>query len=283
MVVVGGGTAGLEAACTAAEMGCRTVLLEQSDQLGGLASKISLIPEKKRITDFVTYQRNRASSLKNLEVRLGAEADLKTIESLSPDLVVAATGSSPLLPPIPGLKEELAKPGRKVHTIVDFLGNLDSFRDPAGKIVVIGGGAVGLDVAEYFAALGAKDVSIVEMFDAIARDVDFITKIDIRDMLSRPDAPKVFTSTTLRQVKADAFVVERNGETIEMPFDKGFVCLGMTANKPLEEELCEYCRASDIPMINIGDRRQARRIIDGVREGRDVKNVIMRLSEEKVA
>ena len=283
VVVVGGGTAGLEAACTAAEMGCQTVLLEKSDQLGGLASKIALIPEKKRITDFVTYQRNRASSLKNLEVRLGTEADLKTIQSLNPDLVVAATGSNPLLPPINGLKEELAKPGRKVHTIVDFLGNLESFKNPAEKIVVIGGGAVGLDVVEYFVTLGAKDVSVVEMFDAVARDVDFITKIDIRDMLSGENAPKVYTSTTLKEVKANAFVVERNGEIFEMPFDQGFVCLGMTANRPLEEELCEYCRLSDIPMINIGDRRQARRIIDGVREGRDVKNAIIRLSEEKAA
>ena len=55
MVVIGGGTAGLEAACTAAEVGCNTFLLEKSNELGGLASLISKIPAKNRLADFPHY------------------------------------------------------------------------------------------------------------------------------------------------------------------------------------------------------------------------------------
>ena len=55
VVVIGGGTAGLEAACTAAEVGCTTFLLEEKPYLGGLAREIAKLPEKDRINDFPDY------------------------------------------------------------------------------------------------------------------------------------------------------------------------------------------------------------------------------------
>ena len=66
VVVIGGGTAGLEAACTAAEVGCTTFLIEKKANLGGLAAEISKIPDKKRLSDFPNYLIHRASKLKNL-------------------------------------------------------------------------------------------------------------------------------------------------------------------------------------------------------------------------
>ena len=68
VVVIGGGTAGLEAACTAAEVGCTTFLIEKKDVLGGLAHEISKIPDKNRLADFPNYLINRASKLNNLFV-----------------------------------------------------------------------------------------------------------------------------------------------------------------------------------------------------------------------
>ena len=55
VVVVGGGTAGLEAACTAAEVGCNVFLLEKKDHLGGLSTFISDLPSKTRMKDFPKY------------------------------------------------------------------------------------------------------------------------------------------------------------------------------------------------------------------------------------
>lgn len=55
VIVIGGGTAGMEAACTAAEVGCTTFLLEKKPYLGGLATEISKIPDKKRLADFPNY------------------------------------------------------------------------------------------------------------------------------------------------------------------------------------------------------------------------------------
>ena len=61
VVVVGAGTAGLEAACTAAEVGCNVTLLEKEKEVGGLSVEISKIPAKKRLADFPTYLKHRAS------------------------------------------------------------------------------------------------------------------------------------------------------------------------------------------------------------------------------
>ena len=64
VVVIGGGTAGMEAACTAAEVGCTTFLLEKKPYLGGLAAEISKIPDKKRLADFPNYMIHRTNNLK---------------------------------------------------------------------------------------------------------------------------------------------------------------------------------------------------------------------------
>ena len=66
VVVIGGGTAGMEAACTSAEVGCTTFLIEKKPYLGGLATEISKIPDKTRLSDFPQYLIHRTTRLKNL-------------------------------------------------------------------------------------------------------------------------------------------------------------------------------------------------------------------------
>lgn len=162
VVVIGGGTAGLEAACTAAEVGCTTFIFEQKPYLGGLAREISKLPDKNRISFLPDYLIKRAEKLSNLIIYTNTKADIKTIENLRPDVIVNATGSKPLLPTIKGLMEHVDK-GENVYSIFGLLNNIDKFTSQnfeGKKIVVIGGGAVGLDVIEFFAERKAK-VSIV--------------------------------------------------------------------------------------------------------------------------
>ncbi len=66
VVVIGGGTAGLEAACTAAEVGCTTFLFEAKPYLGGLAREIAKLPAKDSINDFPNYLINRVIYLQIL-------------------------------------------------------------------------------------------------------------------------------------------------------------------------------------------------------------------------
>ena len=113
VVVIGGGTAGLEAACTAAEVGCNTFLLEKGNELGGLASLISKIPAKNRLADFPHYLMHRAEQLDNLYIFKNTEGTPENIRKFHPNIIVSSTGSAPLLPPIAGLKDRIDNENQK--------------------------------------------------------------------------------------------------------------------------------------------------------------------------
>lgn len=274
VVVIGGGTAGLEAACTAAEVGCTAFLFEKKAKLGGLTAELAKIPDKQRINDFPTYLINRAAELHNLFVFKGTEADLELVRACNPDVIVNATGSNPLLPGIKGLRENIAQKDSKVRSVEGMMAHLNDYSDkmPGKRVAVIGGGAVGLDMVEFFAPRGAE-VTVVEMLPAIGRDLDPVSKADIHHLIQKY-AVRVLTQTRLQEVKPDRFLVEQDGRQEELPFDYGFVCLGMRASAPLLQQLEDAYRDTDVEIYNIGDSLRARRIIDGVREGHQILNVL---------
>ena len=275
VVVIGGGTAGLEAACTAAEVGCTTFLIEKKPELGGLAALISKIPDKKRLADFPNYLIHRASKLKNLFIFKNTEATIEMIRNMNPNIIVNATGSNPLLPPIKGLHENIDKEGGKVSSITNMINHVMEYpEDLKGKkVVVIGGGAVGLDVVEFFAPRGA-DVSIVEMMPVIGNGIDPVSKVGTFALMDKYGV-KQCPNTALLEVKADSFLVKTpEGNEEEMLFDYGFVCLGMRANAPILDAVRKEFEDEDVEIMNIGDSVRARRIIEGTEEGRNILNVL---------
>ncbi|WP_294377555.1 NAD(P)/FAD-dependent oxidoreductase [uncultured Clostridium sp.] len=271
VVVIGGGTAGLEAACTAAEAGCTTFLFEKKSYLGGLAREIAKLPAKDRINDFPDYLIDRAENLKNLIIFTGTEATVDAVNNLKPDIIVNATGSVPLLPPINGLLDRIDKKDSKVRSIFGLIEEINKFKDmdvEGKKIAVVGGGAVGLDVVEFFTEKGA-DVTIIERLPVIGRDLDVVTKIQNMAMLKEKNVRQM-TSTSLLEVKDNSFLVEVDGNNEEIDFDFGFVCLGMRGTAPLLPQLEEAFKGSDVEIMNIGDSVRARRIIEGTTEGRNL-------------
>lgn len=276
VVVIGGGTTGMEAACTAAEVGCSVFLIEKADHLGGLAVEISKFPDKSRLRDFPDYLERRMAKLHNLHTFLRTEATPEFVKSLNPDVIVNATGSLPLILPIPGLKENVNKEGGKVKTVLGVIDNLPNYpEDLAGKkAVIVGGGAVGLDVVEYFAPKGA-DTTVIEMMPAIGAGLDPITKVSIADLMKKYDVHQR-PSTALQEVKPDCFVVKNpDGEIEEVPFDYGCICMGLKSNNPVLDMLNEeFGEDGAIEIMNIGDSKRQRRIIDGTEEGRNIIRVL---------
>lgn len=275
VVVIGGGTAGLEAACTAAEVGCQTFLLEKKAYLGGLAAEIAKIPDKYRVADFVTYLKNRADSLPNLYTFTDVEATGKFVSNLKPNIIINATGSQPLLPPIEGLHEQIDQENGKVFSILKMIDSQDSFPEQmeGQKVVVVGGGAVGLDVVEYFAEKGA-DITVVEMMPEIGKDLDPISKLRMQEIFKKHKVV-LMTQTALTKVEAQKFVVKnQDGELEELEFAYGFVCLGMKSKSPVLKELEELFERKSVEVVNIGDSVRARRIIDGVSEGHHIINIL---------
>ena len=276
VVVIGAGTAGMEAACTAAEVGCNVFLLEKKDHIGGLSSFISNLPSKTRMKDFPKYLETRASKLDNLYTFLNTEANVELIKKFKPNIIVNATGSVPLVPPIKGLKENLE--AGNVSTIFDMINNVNDGKYPddvcnGKKVAVIGGGSVGLDVIEYFAPRGAE-CTIVDMLPQIGMLADPITKCSMRETHDKYGV-KEYVNTALQEVKENSFVVKLpNGEITELAFDLGFNCLGMRANNPLLPELKEAFDDTDVAIYQVGDSVRARRIMEGTMDGRAVLNVL---------
>ncbi len=274
VVVIGGGTAGLEAACTAAEVGCTVHVIEKQREFGGLARRIALLPDKFRIQDFVDYQVQRAERLQNVFLLSGMEATPELVNSFKPDIVVNATGSEPLLPPIEGLRTWIDRPYGRVHSIAWVMDHVDDYpKDMTGQnCVVIGGGAVGLDVVEFVAERGAK-VQVIEMAPTIGTGIDLVTMARMKKIFDTCDVT-LRPSTALTCVGEHSFVVKNPDETSEeLPFDYGFVCIGMKSASP-QLVAIEGALPKGTPLVNVGDAVRARRIIEGTTEGRNILDVL---------
>jgi 2,4-dienoyl-CoA reductase-like NADH-dependent reductase (Old Yellow Enzyme family) len=91
--VVGAGPAGLEAARTAALRGHRVSLLERRHKLGGALALWAGLPGREHLADLIAWYEARFEEL-SIDVRIGVEADVATIVSSVPDVVIVATGAT---------------------------------------------------------------------------------------------------------------------------------------------------------------------------------------------
>ena len=160
VVVVGGGPGGLYAALICALRGHRVTLLEKGTELGGNFRIAAYPTGKGQLTEAIRSMIVRCKQA-GVELRCGVEADEALLRSLTPDAVILATGSNPLILRIPGLAECGYMTAQEM---------LDGKKHAGSKALVVGGGMVGCEAAEYLAERG-HSVAIIEMKDVIASDV----------------------------------------------------------------------------------------------------------------
>ena len=152
VLIAGGGIAGMEAAISAAERGHRVTLCEKTDRLGGVILCEENVPFKKRVSEYIERQRYMLQK-HHIQVRLNTEVTPELVSDIKPDVLVAAIGAEPAVPPIPGVRGE------------NVLTAEEAFSDPntiEGKAVILGAGLTGIELGIYLKELG-KDVEIVEM------------------------------------------------------------------------------------------------------------------------
>jgi 2,4-dienoyl-CoA reductase-like NADH-dependent reductase (Old Yellow Enzyme family)/thioredoxin reductase len=187
VLVAGGGPAGLEAARTAALWGHKVILYEKDKALGGQIN-IAVIPPKKDIYNEVTLSRAKAIKELGVEIHLGSELTPDIVKQIAPEVLIIATGSKPLVPQISGI-------GRKnVITSAEALRGANV----GDKVVVVGGGLVGCETADYLAQQG-KEVTVVEMLRHTARDIGPAARYFLRRRLAEKGI-KILTSTTVEEI-----------------------------------------------------------------------------------
>lgn len=177
VVIVGGGPAGMEAARVEALRGHDVTLYEKLHKLGGLLPMAAMVKgtEIEDLPAIVRYLKRQITGL-GVKIKLGKEVSLSTIEEIKPDVVVLATGGIPALPAIPGIYKRNVIGNAALHSRLKFLLRflrpktlrwLTRFYLPIGKrVVVIGGGIQGCELAEFLARRGRK-VTIVEKADTL--------------------------------------------------------------------------------------------------------------------
>jgi 2,4-dienoyl-CoA reductase-like NADH-dependent reductase (Old Yellow Enzyme family)/thioredoxin reductase len=261
VVVVGGGPAGMEAALEADRVGFAVTLLERDDVLGGQFALAPLTTGKEEMIRPL-YSLINAVRRSGADIRCGFEATVETIIDFEPDHVVVATGSRPTKPPIPGLKETL--------TAGQLLAG-DS--DVGHRVLILGGGLVGIEMAEHLGRAG-HEVVVVELLEEIARDMETVTrKMTLSRLQMLPVT--IHTETRLVRMDGDEAIVSSADNGAERSighFDSVLVAIGHEASDALSEELA----AAGLPVTVIGDAREPRQIFDATQEGRTAIDAIAR-------
>lgn len=259
VLIAGAGPAGMEAALTAAERGHEVILCEKADCLGGLMRVIEKESFKVRIRKYREYlERMIAGS--QVDVRLNTEVTPELIEEIQPDVVIAAVGGHPIIPPIKGIE--------KAIQIVDY------YRDEpeiGENILVLGGGFAGVECAIGL-ALGGKKATIVEMSGALASGPNTpypgtgAMQIDALWTNVKKNNVEVRLNTKCVEITDEGMICEdKEGNQVLLKADKVIAATGIAPN----DDIVDSLRGSVIDFEWIGDCYQAGLIRTAVRQGYD--------------
>ena len=246
VMIVGGGIGGLFTAYKLALKGHKVDLYEKQAVLGGQMRLAAVPPGKGDITAalrsyIVLCEKN------GVQVHTGVEVTEAMIREIKPDVLVIASGATPLRPPIKGIE----------HTI-DAIDVLDGQKQCGKKVLVIGAGLVGCETADFLAERGFQ-VSVVEAKDEIAGDIIGEHRIYLMQSFAEHGV-KTYVSEPVEEIFADGV---KTANLDLRGYDSVVLALGSRSYQPFADGLAAE-------QYVIGDAVKARRAIDALREARDI-------------
>jgi 2,4-dienoyl-CoA reductase-like NADH-dependent reductase (Old Yellow Enzyme family)/thioredoxin reductase len=233
VLVVGGGPAGMEAARISALIGHDVTLWEKDDKLGGLLNLAAIPPGKVEILTIIRYYTAQFKEL-GVKVELGKKATSSRVKKMAPDVIIIASGSDTFFPSIPGIEKSI---------VVDARNVIEGTAETGDKVVIIGGGEVGIETAELLSDQG-KEVVILEMLPAIGEQMVSEALAYISKKFGEHHVG-ILTGVKVEEILGDAVVVvDKEGKKKTIKADTVIIATGAKPNKKVVDEL--QCHAREV-------------------------------------
>ena len=240
--IIGGRPGGMRSALFVADRGHRVTIFEAESQLGGAIRHADYVDFKWTLRDYKNYLIFQVKK-KGINVVLNTRVTPDMIQDRY-DVVIAAVGAQPIMPKLPGVE------GDNVMVATEAIMHSEKV---GSRVVVIGGGEVGVETGMFLAQQG-RDVTVIEMRDELAADTTFI---HYRSMFQAaweaiPSFHYVLNATA-KEISASQLVyTDQGGQEHTLPADTVVLSVGMRAKS--DEALSFYGAAPRFYMI--GDCKQ---------------------------
>jgi len=248
ILIIGGGPAGMEAARVLSLRRHSVTLCDKSEQLGGQLNIASIPPYRQGIKRFVNFLENELRSLK-VNIRLNCEWKGKAKEISNFDVIIFATGSKPINRIDGILKHNILHPDEL------FL----SKRMNGQHCIVVGGGAVGLQCADFLAKRKkGVEVIVIEKENSIGRDMGNVEKKMVLNRLLNKGV-RILINSKILKAENNNIIIESDGEKKSLKFDTLISAVGRLPNDRQQGSLKKES-------YSIGDCSKIGKIIDAVHE-----------------
>ena len=259
IMIIGGGVAGMEAARVAARRGHKVELYEQKGCLGGNLVAAGMPEFKKECHALVHWYGSELHEL-NVPVHLHSYIEEESILQSRADVVLIATGSTPVKQTIPGFHHTFS-----AETV------LSGKKDPGKTVIVSGGGLVGCETALWLRNQG-KQVILVEKQSQIlpiSRELSYSSTETLKRLLPEKGIV-VKTDTVISHATAAGVILQSEGQTITQSADSIITAIGYQSNNSLYDNLKTELKE----IYLLGDAKQVKNIMHAVRDAYDVASQI---------
>jgi NADPH-dependent 2,4-dienoyl-CoA reductase/sulfur reductase-like enzyme len=299
VLVVGGGPGGMEAARVAALRGHQVTLVERSNRLGGtLFFAAMAYPENGKLLDYLVAQMHSLP----IDIRLNTEANAALVNTLAADVVVVASGARRDAPPIEGANQShvwsgdelrrlmtgdradeiaqaklslteraLFKAGGilKVTDSTQAITQLSKLWMPLGKrVVIVGGGLVGLELAEFLIARD-RQVTVLEASDKAGRELSIVRRWRVLDVV-KAHAQLHLRAQVQRIEAKEVHWTDSEGQSHSSAADSVILATGAQA----DDSLALALQAAGRPVHRIGDCADIGFIEGAMHQGNEIGRTV---------